>query len=523
MRRRKFIKNTIASALFAPVMIDGISAKAIDASSPFLRALTKVMGVSDRVLVVIQLNGGNDGINTVLPLDQYADYNRLRANIAIPESKVLKLEKNNNIGLHPIMTGMQKLYNEGKLVIVNGVSYPQPNFSHFRASDIWFTGADSNQQLTTGWAGRYLENRFQGFPDAYPNPMMPDPLAIQIGFSVSTALLGSRVSMATVIQNPDTFARLIGDKPNIAPGEIPDTYAGKQIAFLRQQQISAVGYAAQIKNAAAKANNKATYPTQNTLADQLKIVARLIAGGLQTKIYYVSIGGFDTHAAQVDATDPTIGAHTELLRDVSDAIASFQSDIEQLGIQDNVIGMTFSEFGRRVASNSSRGTDHGTSAPMFVFGTNVKGSVLGKNSSLTDLENGNLKMQYDFRQVYATVLNDWFGTDKPTTTTILQKDFSNLPIFNSKVTGWHDKVYEVNPLLIYPNPASDTVVLDLKDNYIPSGVATVFDMMGRLVIQESIQNANLIQLDVSRLINGRYVVRIESGQKVYSGGLLVVK
>jgi uncharacterized protein (DUF1501 family) len=523
MKRRNFIKNTVASAFFTPVLIDGIEAQALDYTSPFLRALMQVTGVTDRVLIVIQLNGGNDGLNTVIPLDQLSDYNKLRANIALPENKVLKLNGVGNIALHPIMTGMQRLYNEGKLVVIQGVSYPQPNFSHFRASDIWFTGGDSNQQLTTGWAGRYLQNRFQGFPDAYPNPMMPDPLAIQIGYTVSTALLGSSVSTGTVIQNPDTFARLIGDKPNIAPSDVPNTYAGKQVAFLRQQQISAVGYAAQIKNAATKATNKATYPTQNSLADQLKIVARLIAGGLQTKIYYVSIGGFDTHAEQVAISDNTTGAHAELLKDVSDAIASFQSDIEQLGMQDNVVGMTFSEFGRRANSNLSKGTDHGTSAPMFVFGKNVRGSVIGKTSSLTDLENGNLKMQYDFRQIYASVLTDWFGTDKATASTILQRDFATLPIFFSgAVTGFRDRIMEVSPLLLYPNPASNEVMIDLKDISIASGIARVFDITGREVIQKPLSNTNLVSVDVSQLQSGRYVVRVESGKKAYSGALIVV-
>jgi len=523
MKRRDFLQN-ISSALVLPVMIDGFSAKAFTGSSPFMNALLKVAGQTDRVLVVIQLNGGNDGLNTVLPLDQYSTYMTLRSNIAIPEAKVLRLTGNSTAGLHPIMTGLQRLYNDGKVSMVQGVSYPQPNFSHFRSSDIWFTAVDSTQTLPTGWLGRYLDNRFPNYPDAYPNTQMPDPLAIQIGYIASTALLGGKVSTATVIQNPDTFAQLVGEKPTVAPSDLPNTYSGKQIGFIRQQQVSSVQYAAQIKKAAGKAQNKATYPTNNTLADQLKIVARLIAGGLQTKIYYVTLNGFDTHATQVQATDTTIGDHANLLRTLSDAIAVFQNDIEQLGIADNVVGMTFSEFGRRAASNNSFGTDHGTSAPMFVFGKGVKGGMIGKSPNLADLDNGNLKMQYDFRQIYASVLNDWFGTEKTVSDLVLQKTFTTLPIFGTgTVLGFNDPLFEEHTLYFYPNPAVSEIMLEFDDVFLSGARLRIIDMAGREVLQQNISAVQQMPLNVSNFPTGQYVLRVESGKKAYSGKLLVVR
>jgi uncharacterized protein (DUF1501 family) len=523
MKRRDFLGN-LSSALVLPVVVDGFSAKAFTGSSPFLNALLKVAGQTDRVLVVVQLNGGNDGLNTVLPLDQYSTYMTLRGNIAIPEAKVLRLTANNTAGLHPTMTGLQRLYNDGKVSMVQGVSYPQPNFSHFRSSDIWFTAADSTQNLPTGWMGRYLDSRFPNYPDAYPNPQMPDPLAIQIGYVSSTALLGSKVSTATVIQNPDTFAQLVGDKPTVAPSNLPNTYSGKQIGFIRQQQVSSVQYAAQIKTAANKATNKATYPTNNTLADQLKIVARLIAGGLQTKIYYVTLGGFDTHAAQVQATDTTAGDHANLLRMLSDAIASFQNDVEQLGIADHVVGMTFSEFGRRAASNNSLGTDHGTSAPLFVFGKGVKGGMIGKSANLTDLDNGNFKMQYDFRQIYASVLNDWFGTEKNVSDLVLQRTFATLPIFGSgTVLGFNDHLFEEKILSFYPNPAVSDIVIELEDLFVAGARLRVIDMAGREVMQQNISAVQQMSLNISNFAIGQYVLRVESGKKAYSGKLMVVR
>ena len=434
MKRRNFLQHA-ASSLLLPVLIDGYGAKAFARPSSFIQSLVDLAGQSDRVLVIIQLQGGNDGLNMVIPLDQMSVYTnpKFRGNIAIPEAKALRLKNYSQTGLHPAMTGLQQLFNDGKLSIVQGVSYPTPNFSHFRASDIWMTAVDSSQTAASGWAGRYLDKRFPGYPDNYPTTQMPDPPAIQIGYVTATSLLGPTGSMAIVLQDPDTFARLVGDKPN-APATNLTGYAGQQIEYIRQQQASSVSYAGQIKTAAGKSKNLATYPTGNALGDQLKIIARLIAGGMQTKVYYVTMGGFDTHAAQVVGTDTTTGTHANLLRTLSDAVLAFQNDLTQLKIEDRVVGMTFSEFGRRAISNGSFGTDHGTSAPMFVFGTAVKSPMVGKNPNLSDLDNNNLKMQTDFRQVYAAILTDWFGTDTATESTTLFRDFPVATVFRAPQT-----------------------------------------------------------------------------------------
>ena len=398
------------------------------ANAPLLQAAARRVG-EGRVVVLIQLNGGNDGLNTVIPLGQYDAYHSARSNIAIPEDKVLPLKGFDQTGLNPAMPEMQWLFEAGKLAIVQGVSYPQPNFSHFRATDIWLTGADAGQILSTGWAGRYLDERYPQFPQNYPNPDMPDPLAIQVGSLVSPALQGPGLTMGMAISNPNSFYDLINDKSE----PVSDSRAGDQLAYIREMAVKTDQYAGVIKAAAQKVTKQSDcYPApgKNPLADQLKIVARLVAGGLRTQFYLVSMGGFDTHARQVEPGDPTTGAHAKLLAKLSEAINAFQDDLTELQVSDRVMGMTFSEFGRRIQSNASGGTDHGAAAPVFVFGEKVQGGVIGQNPSWPDklTVNDNIAMQYDFRSVYSSLLEKWFLSDETTAETALLKKYPSLAL-----------------------------------------------------------------------------------------------
>jgi uncharacterized protein (DUF1501 family) len=336
------------------------------------------------------------------------------------------LPLNGATGLHPAMTAMRDLFNNGQMCVVQGVSYPNPNFSHFRATEIWLTASDSNQNLTTGWMGRYLDHEFPGYPQGYPNNAMPDPLALQVGSVVSEGFQGSKQSTAITIQDPNTFYQLVSGSSSGGQDQAPDTSAGQELAFIREVAAQSVSYASQVKAAADRAQNKSSlYPAtgQNPLADQLKIVARLIAGGLKTRIYLVSLGGFDLHSNQVLSTDTTAGTHAVLLGRLSSAAFSFIDDLELLGAAHRVISMTFSEFGRRVASNASLGTDHGTAEPVFVFGSLARAGVFGVNPNLSDLSSGNLKMQYDMREVYASILLQWFGMDQIGMDSVLLKSY----------------------------------------------------------------------------------------------------
>ncbi len=487
MNRRDFIAAT--SSFLVPVMVGGMGVKAFGANSPLVQSLLKTDALAkDRALVIIYLNGGNDGFNTVIPLDQYSQYSGLRSNIALPINSgtpvsipnILPIGQGATVssattGLHPRMTGLKSLSDDGKLSIVHSVSYPTPSYSHFRATDIWMTGTDSNVQADTGWAGRYLEDRFVNYPtppitdrDA-ASAVMEDPLAIQIGYLTSTTLLGSNQSMAVAINDPATYAALVGGGVGGTTTDLPCCEAGDLVAFIRQQQALAVGYSTEI-TAAHNAGNitpAPVYPTptlsnSNSLADQLKIVARLIGGGLKTKVYFISIGGFDTHASQITtsttntAANVTTGSHAILLEKLSMGIKGFQDDLRQRGIEDKVVGFTFSEFGRRANSNSGFGTDHGVASPMFVFGSSLKRQSVGRNPNIggysnlpSDLNgttgNQDLKMQIDFRRIYWDILTDWFGRSKTDAASLLvNKTFDTVSLFTDEVctikTGsWHDE------------------------------------------------------------------------------------
>ncbi|GAB3919763.1 DUF1501 domain-containing protein [Larkinella terrae] len=427
-------------------MLGGFSIKSFAKSSALVQSLAKTSALNnDRILVIIYLGGGNDGLNTVIPIEYYSKYNELRSNIAIPENKILNLAGNAETGFHPAMTGMRNLYNEGKLAIIHSVSYPNPDLSHYRSTDIWMTGAASSQYVSSGWAGRYLADRYPNFPENYPNSDMEDPLAVQIGHISTTALLGNKQSMGVTLQDPTSFYQLIGASNMPAQQDLPCCDAGELIAFIRQQQVLTVGYAAEIKAAADAGKNLAAYPDtslNNDLAEQLKIVARLIHGGLRSKIYYVELGGFDTHANQI-GTSTTEGPHAELLKKLSDAIYAFQNDLKLQGTENKVLGMTFSDFGRRATSNASKGTDHGIGAPMFVFGTGIKRQLVGTNPDLINgllpasppawEMNRDIKMQIDFRRVYSDILNDWFGTVPAKTDAVLFNNFKTTSLFSDLV------------------------------------------------------------------------------------------
>jgi uncharacterized protein (DUF1501 family) len=426
MKRKEFIKNSVASIIL-PAFFNGIGLKVLGGTT-LMQRLNRFMS-DEKVLVLLQLAGGNDGINTVIPLDQYSNYFAARTNIALPEDKLLHLAGFDKTALHPSMVEMQQLFNAGKLGIVQAVSYPKPNFSHFRATDIWMTGSDSNTILNTGWAGRVLNEWYPEFPDGYPNNIMPDPLAIQVGSVLSSTFQGSSFPMGMAISNPNNFYNLINGKVNVDS----DTRWGDQLKYIEEMSLKTDQYASVIKTAALKVNKQSDkYPAQgkNALADQLKIVARLIGGGLKTKIYMVNIGGFDTHSKQTEDTDTTAGNHAGLLKKISEAIYAFMDDLEYLQAKNRVMGITFSEFGRRIKSNASGGTDHGAGAPLFYFGHNIKGGIIGENPIIPAAVtvNDNVAMQYDFRAVYSSILENWFNINSAEISKILPGQYPTLPL-----------------------------------------------------------------------------------------------
>jgi uncharacterized protein (DUF1501 family) len=409
MNRRDFIKLTAPLAV-VPFFSNQLFAAAMPHTLQDEALLGALGPESDRVLVVIQLSGGNDGLNMVLPLDQYSNLAAARANILIPDTSALVLGSSQT-GLHPAMTGLKDLFDQQKLAVVQSVGYSMQNFSHFRSGDIWQTGSNSTDVLSSGWLGRYLEYAFPGFPDAYPNTLMPDPLSIRIGSGQTLGIQGTEISTGQNI--PTNFNGTLTQLNNLQNTSLPTGNAAIELAFLRNQQQYTNQYGTRIVNAWAAGANLASYPTfvggQN-LSSQLKIVARLIKGGLKTRVYWVSMGGFDTHATQVVDTDHTQGVHANLLKELSDNIAVFQQDLMMMGLEDRVIGLTHSEFGRRIKSNASAGTDHGAAAPLFVFGSKVSGGIIGSNPIIpaSASTSATVAMQFDFKAVYQSVMRYWF-------------------------------------------------------------------------------------------------------------------
>ncbi len=432
---------------------------------------------SDRVLVLIQLNGGNDGLNMVLPIDQYDNLANVRGNILIPQSTALQLT--DITGLHPAMTGIKSLYDNARVGVVQSVAYPNQNRSHFRSTDIWTSGSPANQVWNTGWMGRYFDDEYPDYPNGYPNATHPHPFAITMGNLVSPTCQGIASNFSMTLEDPFTLGQL----PSGQVSSVPNTPYGEELTFLRIAIAQTNAYTNVITQSANAGANLATYPN-GRLSDQLRHVARLISGGLRTRIYVVSLGGFDTHANQVLPGSTTTGTHAELLRNLSESVAAFQEDLRLLNVERRVISMTFSEFGRRIRSNAANGTDHGTAAPLMLFGSCVNPQILGNNpviSANVSVEEG-VPMQYDFRDVYGSILMDWFEVPETDVRRYLYQGFTHLPLLQPCQTATSTDasvVVQTPGIQVHPNPLVHSATIVFR---IPADSArarlSIFDAMG---------------------------------------------
>ena len=357
-------------------------------------------------MVVVQLGGGNDGLNTVVPYFDNAYY-RARPNLGIGDPRqprgsagaALQLDETLGIGLHPQLGGLKNLYDEGLVSIVQGVGYPNPNRSHFTSMDIWHTGNPDGRR-GNGWLGRYFDNACGGTPE-------PE-IGISLGSNSPLAMQGDQV-MPVNFESADLY-RWMGedlDKGLNTPYQnVGDqnslNESSDQLAFLKRTSMDAQLSSQKVRKAVAQ-QPLSTYPG-GTLSNQLRMIAAMIRSEMPTRVYYASMGGFDTHANQA-------GQHARLLRQAGDSLKSFYEDIKAQGNQKRVLTMVFSEFGRRVPQNASNGTDHGTAAPMYFIGDMVEPGVHGRHPSLSDLDNGDLKFTTDFRSCYAEVLDNWMGAN----------------------------------------------------------------------------------------------------------------
>ena len=505
MKRRKFIKSTAASLLGLPLALNGMNLSPIRKSA-LLDALNPD---SDRVLVLVQLIGGNDGLNMLVPLDYYDTLANVRPNVILPENSLESIGF--DLAFHPVMTGARSLFDNAKLGIVQGVAYPDQNRSHFRSTDIWTSASPAAQDWTTGWLGRKLDMEHSTYPVDYPNSENPDPLAIAMGTSVSLTCQGEVGNFSMTLTDPFNLGQLAAGGDDF----IPEGLYGDQLEFVRLTIEQTNAYSERIVDIANQGTNTVDYP-ETDLAQQLKTIALMLSGGSQTRIFVAKIGGFDTHASQVVEGDTSLGSHAELLLELSDAIQAFQSDIEGLGLSERVLGLTFSEFGRRIRSNDSFGTDHGTAAPLMLFGDCVNAGVFGDNAEiLPDVGTGDgVAMQFDFRDIYGTILQDWFELEESTVKELIHEDYIHLPILQdcSDDPVSTSTVLDLDmDLSLFPNPARDYVYAEFRSE--DERVAlTVFDAEGRLM--EQVMDRSLtagshrIRIDISTYPPGNYFVRI---------------
>ena len=389
-----------------------------------------VQGVTGRdgnILVVLQLAGGNDGLNTVIPIAN-DEYRKARPTLGVAEASILKLDP--ATGLHPSLSGLASAYQEGNLAIVQGVGYPNPNRSHFRSTEIWATAVDSDKSSTTGWIGRYFDNACSGC-DASVGIAMASQLPQSFAATTPKGVLyqgggGAKKNPAKkrMVNAGDPDSSMTGMEETGDDGEAGGSIGMlngpgnlghlSALDFLERTEMDAKVSQQEISKASAKAKNAVPYPGSR-LGQNFAMVSRLIAGGMPTRIYYLSLGGFDTHTQQA-------GAHERLLKEMGDAVAAFLADLKAQGNLGRVTLMTFSEFGRRVKENASGGTDHGAAAPLFLAGGGVKAGLLGQMPSLApkDLFDGDVKYNTDFRSVYATILEKHLGVKSPP---ILKREF----------------------------------------------------------------------------------------------------
>jgi len=390
LNRRRFLQNAslVSLAPFLPTFLP--------------RSLTAAPNDSDgRILVVIQLDGGNDGLNTVIPFKDEA-YSKARTALRLDEKDILKLD--DTLGLNPGMKGAAELFESRRLTIVQGVGYPNPNRSHFESMAIWqHARLDSAQHDSIGWLGRVCDlHRTTDSPDSLFFGRDAVPVALR-GRRAQSVSMESEADLELLAPPADT------ERPSTGPVDVS--------SFIERTLDDSYLAAKRFQESAPPPKSSAAYPGSR-LGRHLQLVSRMIKLGGQSRIFYTLQSGYDTHYSQ-------LFPHQQLLSEFANALKAFLDDLKESGLADRVVVLAFSEFGRRVQENNSAGTDHGAAGPVFLAGTKIQGGILGKHPSLTDLDDGDLKMQYDFRQIYATLLERWLGFDAKS---VLEGQFSTLPL-----------------------------------------------------------------------------------------------
>lgn len=409
--RRSFLRNTGLFSAGMALTLGGVPINAMT-PTPLMMGLNN-SNSEDRIMVLIRLKGGNDGLNTIIQRGN-SEYYNIRPTLAVQEPDLWALST--DFGMPNETLDLQPFWNNGSMKVVHNVGYPVPNYSHFRSSDIWASSSASNEYVSTGWLGRLLELDYPAFAAAPPVV----PPALQIGVQSNLVFQASMNNMALAISNPAEFYQIASTGQLYETNNLGTEERKRELSYIRTVANSAFRYSEVIREAYLSGGNNATFDNNNPLAEQLAIVSRLIKGNLGTKIYMVSIDGFDTHSTQA-------AAHPQLLTWLAGAVKSFYDDLATAGQAQNVMAMTFSEFGRTIYENASNGTDHGTGAPMLLFGEGIGNGFHGTEPDLvnTDLY-GDPYFSVDFRSVYGTALRDWLGVDEEIVDNVIGSDHNKI-------------------------------------------------------------------------------------------------
>ena len=508
MKRRDFIKSAFVLSAFGtqiPVM-------ALGRKNQFGRI---VQWDTDRIIILIKLNGGNDGLNTIIPTQDDIYYNA-RPSLAISPNEALAINEQN--GFHPNLSAFHSLYQSGNMSLIHGIGYPDPNLSHFRSSDIWVTASDADEYLQTGWIGRLLEQEYPDFPSNAPD----HPLAIQFNSANLLEFKTSESNMGMMVFDPETMYNLING--NYVAGEddpAPDTYGGTELDFIREVDLLSFEYAEVINETAGQGSNSVEYPGTN-LGYQMALTAQMISGGLETPIYRIYQSGYDTHATQGND-------HANLLMDLNNAVLAFMEDLSNQGLMDRVLVVTTSEFGRRYFENGSAGTDHGTSAPCMVFGNSVVPDMFGEQPSLSNLDqHNNLLIQHDFRQLYSSIITDWFGLDQEIATNVFGQEFETIPFVQSPLSVKNPPVPgKFKMHAAYPNPFNPTTMVSFTLPAMSNVSVMLFNLKGRELQTHHLgrkkPGKHFYKLDGRNLASGNYIVQVEAAGSVLNQKVTLLK
>jgi uncharacterized protein (DUF1501 family) len=454
-------------------------------------------------LVLIQLGGGNDGLNTIIPVTNDI-YHQKRPTIGIRKQDAISLS--DDIGMHPAMSSLEPFWGDGNMAVIHNVGYSNTNRSHARATNIWTSGSGSNSNQNSGWAGRYL---VEDNPEFIANP--PEfPLGVRIGGS-PTLFQSEFGNLGVTFGGASQFTKFLEQGGFYNENGTAENEFGRSLSFARKIANSSFRYLESIQTAADSANNLVDYPN-SSLSRSLSVVARLIRGGLNTKIYLVSKGGFDSHNNQ----GAEEGSHANNLADIANSVNAFYDDLKSDNQGDRALTMTFSEFGRTLKENGSGGTDHGSSAPVMIFGP-VNGGEYGEHSDLVDLDNsGDPVFGTDYRSIYASILDNWFQLPPDETSNVLNGDFEKLGFVNSSVSsssegrGAIPTKFTLNQN--YPNPFNPTTTISFTLPEASNVELTVYDLNGRkvsaLVNHRVRAGEHSIVFDASSLPSGVYFYKL---------------